>query len=269
MKNILIFPLLYLSFAQAETFQCKVVGVTDGDTITCLTDAKEQAKVKLYQIDAPESDQAYNQEAKQTLSDMIYGQTVRIENKGLDRYKRTLGIIWISGCWQDEADCSRRFVVPIDVNLTMIQQGYAWYYPFTKKNAEYQQAEQEAKAAKRGLWADDNPIPPWEWKDNTDLLPELSSKTLSCKNGQIYKILYVHSRTTLRKILYLYYKGRKIPLYGELTSSGVVFYSDNPEGYISPSDIFNWHFADHIDSVFENGISVLQNEKLGIYCAVL
>ena len=69
MKNLLLATLLFLSFAHAETFQCKVVGVTDGDTITCLTDQKEQIKVRLYQIDAPESGQVYGQKAKQALSE--------------------------------------------------------------------------------------------------------------------------------------------------------------------------------------------------------
>ena len=68
MKKLLLFPLLFLSLAQAETIQCKVVDVTDGNTITCLTDQKQQIKVRLYQIDAPESDQAYGQKSKRALS---------------------------------------------------------------------------------------------------------------------------------------------------------------------------------------------------------
>ncbi len=167
MKNLLILPLIFLSFAHAETFQCKVVGVTDGDTITCLTDQKERVKVRLYQIDAPESGQAYGQKAKQALSDMVYNRSIIVENMGLDKYKRTLGIIHgkaLSKCpfW---AIC-KPTVYEI-ANFEMIKQGYAWYYPFTKKNPEYQQAEQEAKAAKRGLWADEQAMPPWEYRKQT------------------------------------------------------------------------------------------------------
>lgn len=164
MKNLLLTTLLFLSFAHAETFQCKVVGVTDGDTITCLTGQKEQVKVRLYQIDAPESGQAYGQKTKQALSDLIFNKFVNIETHGQDRYKRTLGTIRYSPCGQPHIDCSRRIVVATEVNLEMIKQGYAWYYPFTKKNPEYQQAEKEAKAAKRGLWADKHAMPPWEWR---------------------------------------------------------------------------------------------------------
>ena len=169
MKNLLLTTLLFLSFAQAETFQCKVVGVTDGDTITCLTDQKEQIKVRLYQIDAPESGQAYGQKAKQALSDMIYNKTVKVENMGLDRYKRTLGLIMAYKripCKSAPPDKPQPFgcYYLMNINFEMIKQGYAWYYPFTKKNAEYQQAEQEAKAAKRGLWADKHAVAPWEWR---------------------------------------------------------------------------------------------------------
>jgi micrococcal nuclease len=180
MKNIFLLPLLFLSFAQAETFQCKVVGIISGDTITCLTDQKEQVKVRLYQIDAPESGQAYGQKAKQALSDMIYGQTIDVENKGTDRYKRTIGsvvyrdFIALQACDDNMNQQSQKYhngklswecnLPTYDINLKMIAEGYAWYYPFTKKNPEYQQAEQEAKAAKRGLWADVHAMPPWKYR---------------------------------------------------------------------------------------------------------
>ncbi len=167
MKKLLLLPFLLLSFAQAETFHCKVTEVINGNTINCLTEAKKQVKVRLYQIDSPESSQAYGQKAKQVLSDMIYGHTVKIENKGTDRYKRTLGVIYY--IWTDNScrindpnlSCSP---LTTDINREMVTQGYAWYYPFTKKNPEYQQAEQEAKAAKRGLWEDKHAVAPWEWR---------------------------------------------------------------------------------------------------------
>ncbi len=169
MKKLLLLPLLFLSFAQAETFQCGVVGVTDGDTITCLTDEKKQVKVRLYQIDAPESGQAYGQQAKQLLSDMIYNKHVKIENMGLDRYKHTLGIITahkFKPCKSAPPDRPQPFGCYdlININLEMIKYGYAWYNPFDGENPEYQQAELEVKAAKRGLWADEHVMSPWEWR---------------------------------------------------------------------------------------------------------
>ena len=270
MKKLLLLPILFLSFTHAETFQCKVVGVTDGDTITCLTDQKKQVKVRLYQIDAPESGQVYGQKAKQALSDMIYGETIQVENKGTDRYKRTLGTIFLEKPMTCKVGEKPPYIYNVNVNLEMIQQGYAWYTPSPQRNVEYSFAEQEAKAAKRGLWVDKQAILLWERTKNNDRRTKLYTKTLKCKNGQVYQISYVHDPKMhiLSKMLYLYYKGRKIPLYGMLTNSGVIFYSDNPKGYRSRSDpdIYNWYFEDHIDSVFAEGVSVLQNEKLGVYC---
>lgn len=171
MKNLLLTTLLFLSFANAETFQCKVIGVTDGDTITCLTDQKEHVKVRLYQIDAPKSSQAYGQKAKQALSDMIYGKTVEVENmgKGADRYKRTFGIIFLEKPMECKVGEKPPYTYEVNVNLEIIKQGYAWYYPYDGENPAYQQAEQEAKAAKRGLWADKHAMPPWEWRKGKNM----------------------------------------------------------------------------------------------------
>ncbi len=167
MKKLFLLPLLFLSFAQAETIQCKVVSVTDGDTITCLTDQKEQIKVRLYQIDAPESGQNYGQKAKQALSDMIFNRNVQINTVGKDKYKRTLGVVTFleaGSCNMPPPTSGGTCLLPYDANLKMVKQGYAWYDPFNTNNPQYQQAEQEAREAGRGLWADKDPIPPWEWR---------------------------------------------------------------------------------------------------------
>ena len=73
-------------------FSAKVVKISDGDTITVLND-KEQTKVRLYGIDAPEKKQDYGQRSKQFLASLIAGQVVEVEPKGKDRYKRTLGTV--------------------------------------------------------------------------------------------------------------------------------------------------------------------------------
>ena len=90
----------------------KVVSISDGDTITVLS-GKEQTKVRLYGIDAPEKKQDYGQRSKQFLASLIAGQMVEIEPKGKDRYKRTLGIIHYKGQ---------------DINAQMVLNGYAWAY---------------------------------------------------------------------------------------------------------------------------------------------
>ena len=170
MKNLLLTTLLFLSFAQAETFQCKVVGVTDGDTITCLTDQKEQVKVRLYQIDAPELNQPYGEKAQQLLSDMVLKKNVLIVTELPAKDKMTFGIVYLlergDFCLLNLRKCNSLFY---DVNYFVILSGFAWHYPLKANMAEHNDvnyilAEIMAKAAERGLWADKHAMPPWEWR---------------------------------------------------------------------------------------------------------
>jgi len=90
--------LLYLSAtAQQQTITGKVVGVSDGDTLTVLDDQKRQYKVRLDGIDAPESNQDFGSRAKQSLSDLVFGKTVTVISSKKDRYNRTLGKVMLDG----------------------------------------------------------------------------------------------------------------------------------------------------------------------------
>lgn len=150
-KAVLLF-LVALSIAQAATIAGKVVGVSDGDTLTILTSAKEQVKVRLHGIDTPESKQAFGTRAKQELSSLAFGKEARVEVVEKDRYGRTVG---------------RVFVGTVDVNLEMVSRGFAWWYRnYAKKATDLAAAEAEAKNAGRGLWADEAPVPPWEFRAN-------------------------------------------------------------------------------------------------------
>ena len=136
--------------AEANIVTGRVVVVSDGDTISVLTPAKEQVKVRLYAIDAPEAKQAFGARAKQELSDLVYGKTVTIEVEDKDRYGRTVGRVFADG---------------VDVNLEMVRRRFAWWYrAYAKKDVALAKAEAEAKNAGRGLWADKTPVPPWEFR---------------------------------------------------------------------------------------------------------
>ncbi|WP_462109686.1 thermonuclease family protein [Campylobacter concisus] len=124
----------------------KVISTHDGDTITVLS-GKEQTKVRLYGIDAPEKKQDYGQRSKQFLASLIAGQVVEVEPKGKDRYKRTLGIIYYKGQ---------------NINAQMVLNGYAWAY--VKYSRMYVDHERLAREKKLGLWQSSNPTPPWEWR---------------------------------------------------------------------------------------------------------
>jgi endonuclease YncB( thermonuclease family) len=87
-----LFFLLFLwSKAYAQTYEGKIVAVSDGDTLIVLTLEKRQIKVRLVEIDAPEKSQAFGQRSKQSLSDLVFGKHVRVEQQDRDRYGRVVG----------------------------------------------------------------------------------------------------------------------------------------------------------------------------------
>jgi endonuclease YncB( thermonuclease family) len=127
----------------------KVVGVSDGDTITVLVDRKP-IKIRLEGIDAPESGQSFGNRSKQALSDMVFGKEVSIRKTGQDRYGRSLGFVSRDG---------------IDINSKMIEEGWAWHYKKYNDDSTLAYLERQARAANKGLWAEANPIAPWEFRD--------------------------------------------------------------------------------------------------------
>jgi micrococcal nuclease len=135
-------------------FTGKVVGVTDGDTIRVLSD-NHPIKIRLNGIDAPETGQAYGQRAKQFVSEQCFGQTVRVEESGTDKYGRTIGDIYL----EDETH----------LNVAVVRNGFAWWYrKYAEGNDVLAQAEEEARKAGRGLWAEPNPVAPWDWRHRND-----------------------------------------------------------------------------------------------------
>lgn len=146
--SALAFVLTLPSLTYAD-FTGKVVAVADGDTLTVLRD-REQIKVRLVEIDAPEKAQAFGNRAKQSLSDLCFGKNATLAEQGKDRYGRTLARVTCDG---------------MDANAEQVRRGMAWVYrKYAPKDAPLYAVEGEAKAAKRGLWADADPIPPWEWR---------------------------------------------------------------------------------------------------------
>ncbi|HEY1603523.1 MAG TPA: thermonuclease family protein, partial [Pirellulales bacterium] len=142
--------------AVAEEFTGKVVAITDGDTIKVLRD-REEIKIRLEGIDCPESHQAFGNKAKQATSDLAFGEIVTVQAKGKDRYGRVLADI----------------ILPDGKNLSreLVRSGFAWWYRKYSKDETLGKLEAEARDAKRGLWADPNPIPPWDWRHGQRMAP--------------------------------------------------------------------------------------------------
>lgn len=152
-KLIAVWLVTYAFGVSATELTCRVVGVSDGDTIKALCNG-EQIKVRLAEIDAPEKKQAYGAASKQALSDMCFDRPARIQAQGKDRYGRTIGRIY----------CRQPSGKEIDANAAQVQQGMAWVYDKYVKDRSLYKLQNAARAARTGLWADKAPIPPWEWR---------------------------------------------------------------------------------------------------------
>lgn len=135
-------------FVSAETINCRVVGVHDGDTLTCLTTAKQQLKIRLAEIDTPESKQPYGSRAQQSLAGMAFGKDVRLDVQDTDRYGRKVARVYVGGT---------------DVNAEQVRLGLP---PVPEGDRSLLSLEDEAREAKRGLWAlpESERQPPWEWR---------------------------------------------------------------------------------------------------------
>lgn len=134
--------------AHADELTGLVVGIADGDTLRVLVDRRE-VRVRLDQIDAPEKAQAFGQRSRQSLAEMAFRQSARVVTHGTDRYGRTVGTVYVDGR---------------DVNAEQVRRGLAWVYPRYAHDAALYDLQRQAQADRRGLWADADPVPPWEWR---------------------------------------------------------------------------------------------------------
>jgi endonuclease YncB( thermonuclease family) len=143
----------------AQTMTARVVGVTDGDTITVLAPGNVQHRIRLAGIDAPERNQAFGTRSKQNLSRLVFGKTVTLDCGKEEFYGRLVCRVLLPN--GDDAD------------LDQVQAGMAWHYKqFEREQTPrdqklYADAEDAARAARRGLWADVHVIPPWDFRHGT------------------------------------------------------------------------------------------------------
>jgi micrococcal nuclease len=109
-------------------------------------------RVRLNGVDCPESHQAFGTRARQFTGDLVFGKIVRVEVRDRDRYGRLVGDVFTSG--------------GESLNAELVRVGMAWWYRrYAPKDTKLAALEAEARAAKRGLWVDTNPIPPWEFRN--------------------------------------------------------------------------------------------------------
>ena len=169
-KSLVLILCLIAGLSLAESLSGKVISVADGDTITVLRSqdgTKTPVKIRLSGIDTPEKKQDYGNKAKQALSAKVFGKTVTVTYKTKDRYGRTIGDIHLNGVW---------------INLEMVSEGLAWHYKHYSKDKRLADAEAAARKMHYGLWADKDPIPPWDYR-RTKRRPQSTKKAPAGAGG--------------------------------------------------------------------------------------
>ncbi|HEV8334541.1 MAG TPA: thermonuclease family protein [Steroidobacteraceae bacterium] len=131
-------------------FYGPLVRVKDGDSLV----AKVQGvamEIRLAEIDAPELEQPYGRVAKQELASLASGQQLVIMPIDTDRYGRTVAHVWNGST---------------HVNAELVKRGAAWFYSEYASTEALYDVEQQARNAKRGLWALplQDRLEPWEWR---------------------------------------------------------------------------------------------------------
>ena len=137
----------------------KVIAVIDGDTLLLKPldsyPAQPRAyKLRLADIDAPEKDQPYGEEAKRELAKLVLHQHIRVVTVATDHYGRRIG--WVN--------LERAFYAEMNVNVELVERGWAWALTRHRRHPQLVAAQQEAQHSRRGLWAAEQPIPPWIWR---------------------------------------------------------------------------------------------------------
>jgi endonuclease YncB( thermonuclease family) len=144
----LALSLLAAACARYERFTGKVVGITDGDTLTILRAGRPE-RIRLSGIDAPEGRQAFGRRSRQHLSSLAFGREATVHVEGKDQYGRLI---------------ARVLVDDVDVGLEQVREGFGWHFTRYSSDRRLAAAEREARAARRGLWADGSARPPWEFR---------------------------------------------------------------------------------------------------------
>ena len=146
MKKIVVLALAATMTAHAAPVP--VIGIADGDTLTVLENQK-QVKIRLANIDAPEKKQAFGDRSHQSLAEMCFRKDATYQAQTIDRYGRTVAVVICDG---------------VEANRAQVERGMAWVYDRYNKDASLPLLQEKAKAEKRGLWADPDPTPPWEFR---------------------------------------------------------------------------------------------------------
>jgi endonuclease YncB( thermonuclease family) len=145
--TVLVVALLAVPPAWAG-FRGRVVGISAGDAVEVRDVHRVKHAVSLRCVDAPDPGQAFDEASKEHLAGLVSGKVVTVSEETTDPDGRLSAAIQRGN---------------IEVNLRMVVDGYAWHSPDDACDGSYAEAQSAARAARRGLWQDDSPVPPWEF----------------------------------------------------------------------------------------------------------
>ena len=150
MKTLILFGALLISLvSNAEYLESlKIKRVVDGDTVHVFYQ-DEVYKIRLTEIDAPERDQPYGSNSTEYLKSLLKEGMVDVDISGTDRYGRKLGRLYWRG---------------MDINRELVSAGYAWVYDQYVTDNSFYENQSKARNSKKGLWEDQNPLEPWNWR---------------------------------------------------------------------------------------------------------
>jgi endonuclease YncB( thermonuclease family) len=143
--------LIFSLHTEAATLDGRVAHVVDGDTLDVIVQGK-RIRVRILDIDAPEQKQPYGHRSRQSLIAICGGESARIDGSKTDRNGRLLAQVRCNG---------------VDAGAGQVRRGMAWVFVrYAPVDSPLHAIEHEARAARRGLWATLQPIPPWEWRQH-------------------------------------------------------------------------------------------------------
>ena len=148
MRALLVLSVLAAASANAEEFSGAVVRVVNGDSLMVEFHG-QQVRVRLKEIDAPESRQLFGKASRESLTQICAKKTARVSWTQLDRNGRTLGRVWCDG---------------IDANAEQVRRGMAWVFDRYVTDQTLYPLQDAARTQRLGLWSEANPIPPWDWR---------------------------------------------------------------------------------------------------------
>jgi micrococcal nuclease len=149
----------------------QVIGIADGDTLTLLVKRKP-LKIRLADIDAPEKRQAFGLAARQSLASLCRGRDATYVVRNADRYGRMVARVTCAG---------------LDVNRAQVERGMAWVYTQYNSDPSLPAVQAAARLARRGLWADPAPVPPWEFRHPG--MTEMAGECLTGRRGGRYQMV--------------------------------------------------------------------------------